>query len=232
MLSYNTHPGTSTDLCAWRFTAKMLHSFHIFSHMQYVSTSPFFIHLSQQSQMKKINYEAHQYAHLLIPVLLFHPVLRYKYSEQPVLKHCKYTEIVFCFLLLDVPKANTVTLKMEAARSSEHREQLKIQYGAVTPKLIMCTSTVETENIPTTSLLPFSLENKVRRRFKHFKKSNILYLHSLILRFLRRLMEIILVRLNWITNCRSDPFMKLRDSSALLSGSIIAVTNIQNKILH
>jgi hypothetical protein len=45
-------------------------------------------------------------------------------------------------------------------------------------------------------------------------------------------MEIVIVRLNWITNCRSDPFMKLCDSSALLSGSIRAVMNSQNKILH
>jgi hypothetical protein len=70
--------------------------------------------------------------------------------------------MVFCSLSLDVLKANTVTLKMEAARSSEHREQLKIQHGAVTPKLIMwTTSAVETKNVPTNSLLPFSLGNKV-----------------------------------------------------------------------
>ena len=75
--------------------------------------------------------------------------------------------MVFCSLLLDVSAANTVTLKMEAERSSEHREQLKIQHGAVTPKLIMwTTSAVETENIYTTSLFPFSLGNRVLRRLK------------------------------------------------------------------
>jgi hypothetical protein len=59
-----------------------------------------------------------------------------------------------CSVLLDVPTANTVTLKMEAARSSEHREQLKIQHGAETPKLIMwTTSAFETENMRTTCML-------------------------------------------------------------------------------
>jgi hypothetical protein len=114
--------------------------------------------------MKKINYEAHCYTNVAISVLLFHPLLRYKYSQQLVFKHRKYTEgMVFCSLLLNVPTANT--LKMEAACSSEHREQLKIQHGAEAPTLKMWTpSAVETENIPTTSLLPFSLGHKVLRR--------------------------------------------------------------------
>jgi hypothetical protein len=108
--------------------------------------------------MKNIHYGAHCYTIVVISVFLFHPLLRYKYSQQLVLKHHKYTEsMVFCSLLLDVPTAKTVTLKVGAARSSEHREQLKIQHGAVTPKLIMwMTYAVEPENIPTPSLLPFS----------------------------------------------------------------------------
>jgi hypothetical protein len=108
--------------------------------------------------MKKIHYGAHRYTKVVISVLLFHPILRYKYPQQLVLKHRKYTEsMVFCSLLLDVPTANTMTLKLEAARSSEHQEQLKIQHGAVTPKLIMWTTcAVERENIPTATLLPFS----------------------------------------------------------------------------
>jgi hypothetical protein len=108
--------------------------------------------------MKKIHYGARRYTKVVISVLLFHPHLRYKYSPKLVLKHSKYTKgMVFCSLLLDVPTANTVALKVEAARSSEHREQLKIQHGAVTPKLIMwTTSAVEPKNVPTTSLLPFS----------------------------------------------------------------------------
>ena len=118
--------------------------------------------------MKKTNYEARHYTNPVTSVLLFHPPLRYKYSQQLVLKHCKYTEVmIFCSLLLDLPKASSVTLKMEAARSSDSREQLKIQHGAVTPKLTMgTTSSMETENISSTYLLPFCLGNKGQRRFK------------------------------------------------------------------